>query len=122
MARRETAETLLIEDGEWMHCPFCGSEYTHVDSVTIGMRGREDGPAFVRTIDVMTGARSEAEEPVLEFSRRRQWLEIHIDCEFCAGGSVALAQVKGVTECTLVPADGSINRNPTQGTFYDGPR
>ncbi|MEU6563145.1 hypothetical protein [Nocardia nova] len=91
-----------------MACPGCGGAYTHIDIVRAGVR-KEDAPVVAVELDTENGRFDFA--PTAEptgvddpRSSRRNWIELVIDCEGCAGGSLFLAQHKGVTRTRYMPA------------------
>lgn len=87
-----TAISLGLDDQ--LLCPFCGFEYTHIETVRIGAR-QEDDPVYLIAVKPDTArieAAYSAEEPP---SSRRSWVELVVDCEGCPGGSIVIAQHKG---------------------------
>ncbi|WP_432945824.1 hypothetical protein ACQPXM_06605 [Kribbella sp. CA-253562] len=87
-----TAISLGLDDQ--LLCPFCGFDYTHIETVRVGAR-KEDDPVYLIAVEPST-ARIEAaystEQPP---SSRRSWVELIVDCEECPGGSIVIAQHKG---------------------------
>lgn len=96
------------EDG-WLLCPFCGGDYTHVSLVKVGAR-REDEAPYLITVETVTGAVDEMPAFGEPLSSRRGWVELTVDCEGCAGGSLLLAQHKGQTLLETHPAPGDSRR------------
>ena len=96
-----------------MLCPFCGANYTHLDEVSFGYREsfggprREDAPVNTATFNARAGELRLSSQRPVEYSGRRHWIELHVDCESCPGGTIVLAQHKGVTQFTLVPREGN---------------
>lgn len=91
-----------------MHCPFCHREMTHIDDVSIAYRAEnissyqpEDGRLVGVTLDAKRGELRSGKKPQENYSRRRHYVELHIDCESCDGGSIIFAQNKGATEIYL---------------------
>lgn len=89
-------------DDDLLACPSCASEYTHIDKIRAGVR-REDRDVTAVELDMEEGQFNFApyqggETP----SSRRHWLEIVIDCEQCSGGTLILAQHKGVTQTRYI--------------------
>jgi hypothetical protein len=97
-------------DANDLACPSCGWAYTHIDKIRAGVR-REDRLVTAVELDMEEGqfdfAPFEGDETP---SSRRHWLEVVIDCENCPGGTLILAQHKGVTRTQYVPA------KPADGT------
>lgn len=93
-----------------MACPGCGGAYTHIDIVRAGVR-KEDAPVVAVELDTQNGRFNfgPAPEPsgTDPRSSRRNWIELVIRCEGCDGGSLFLAQHKGVTRTRYVPAQES---------------
>jgi hypothetical protein len=85
----------LGPDNSELLCPWCGSEWTHIEVVKVGARG-EDKPPWLLTIHAVSG-KVEEMPAFEEVSSRRQWVELVIDCESCKGGTIAFAQHKGMT-------------------------
>jgi len=80
-------------------CPRCGEHETHVEKIRAGVRGEDTQPTIV-DLDIVWGKLEftpYSDEMYIERSRRRQWLELVIECEHCEGGTLVLAQHKGVT-------------------------
>ncbi|WP_067842255.1 hypothetical protein [Nocardia lijiangensis] len=93
-------------DDNDLACPNCGWAYTHIDKVRAGVR-TEDAPITFVELDIVEGQfgfKPRRYEGTETPSGRRQWLEIVIDCEQCAGGTLVLAQHKGVTQTRYIPA------------------
>lgn len=89
-------------DDNDLACPSCGWAYTHIDKIRAGVR-REDRDVTAVELDMEEGRFTfepykGGETP----SSRRHWLEIVIDCENCAGGTLVLAQHKGVTQTQFI--------------------
>jgi hypothetical protein len=82
-------------DNDELICPWCDQEWTHVEEVKVGVRG-EDKPPWLLTVNAVTGDITEM-PGFEEKSTRRQWVELVIDCEQCAGGTIVFAQHKGMT-------------------------
>lgn len=91
-----------IDEHGRLHCPFCDGDYVHLDLVHIGAR-QEDKPPYRISVDAVAGTVDEAPAFGEPLSRRRQWVELVVNCEFCPGGSVVLAQHKGQTEVSVRP-------------------
>ncbi|WP_146101028.1 hypothetical protein [Nocardia nova] len=92
-----------------MACPGCGGAYTHIDIVRAGVR-KDDAPVVAVELDTRNGRFdfAPADEPSGSNdprSSRRNWIELVIRCEGCDGGSLFLAQHKGVTRTQYVPAE-----------------
>lgn len=84
---------------EYLRCPRCGALETHLEKIRAGIRGEDDQPTLV-DLDIVSGSLTFTpydDENHIERSSRRQWLELVIDCEHCEGGTLVLAQHKGVT-------------------------
>lgn len=89
-------------------CPFCHEDMTHVDEASAGFYSGSDYDngsyrANTATFNATNGTVENGTETDLTYSSRRHWLEVHIDCELCDGGSIVFAQCKGATEVFLVP-------------------
>jgi hypothetical protein len=85
------------------NCPFCGDNYTHINTIRLGVR-EEDRPITYITINAVTGALAIRPSTDLSgASSRRQWLELDWSCEQCAGGTELLSQHKGETYRELRP-------------------
>ena len=93
------AAPLTFDHQPALKCPFCPSEYVHIELVHVGAR-REDQPPYLITVDAIAG--QVRENPAYEArSSRRQWVELVVNCEGCDGGSIVLAQHKGQTLVNL---------------------
>lgn len=84
-------------------CPFCGDDATHIDEISSGWRSQEDGDVHTATFSAISGTLVEGPDTKLNYSSRRHWFEIHVDCEQCEGGNIIMAQHKGGTEIQLIP-------------------
>lgn len=112
----QVPETVLRSDGGNLLCPRCGSDVTHIDEVSAGVRrGGEDSAVQAMTFSAVTGETRGPVHTDLAHSPRRHWIEIHIDCELCPGGSLILAQHKGSTRVSWVPVPSARvpNNQPT---------
>lgn len=101
---------LRVTDYGALLCPFCGFNCTHVDEVSAGIplpSGCAPPHAAV-TFSAVTGKVEGGPQTDLAYSRDRHWLEIHIDCEGCPGGTIILAQHKGETRVSMVATAKSV--------------
>ena len=74
---------------------------------------QQDKTPHKATFDAVNGVlklHGEAEE---EYSSRRHWVGLVIDCEQCPGGALVFAQHKGATEVVKVPTN-AISPTPAQ--------
>lgn len=105
-----------------LHCPACGSDYTHQSVVTVNARPKEDGPGVAVMVDV-SGLVTQG--PLLPpgFVGRRQDLHIRFECEQCDGGfRLWIAQHKGRTflSSTYARVDrGAAPFNEARGAVVD---
>jgi hypothetical protein len=124
---------LSVESGsEYLVCPFCKPSdvpptCTHIDEVTGGYyEGKDydcgDQRAAARTFRAVNGTISDEIYTDLRYSSRRHWVEIHIDCEFCYGGSLVLAQCKGSTQVFLVPNPEPVSARESPPHYAGQPR
>ncbi|WP_068275537.1 hypothetical protein [Aldersonia kunmingensis] len=92
-----------LSEGRAMACPFCGVEHVHVEEVTAVKEGYGGGHRAV-TVNAHSGTVREkvVYNPVSYAKADGFWIELHIDCRLCRGGSLVLAQDGGATEWKLV--------------------
>jgi hypothetical protein len=86
-----------------LKCPFCNEDYIHLEIIRVGAR-QEDQPAYLITVDAVAGTVQEQPAFEGELSDRRHWVEMQVNCEMCAGGSIVFAQHKGQTLVSTRPA------------------
>lgn len=89
----------LSECGDWLLCPKCGEEYTHLDDVYVAGRQREDGDVTPVHVDSSGALQSGASVslPVSDVGRRHV-ISIKGSCETCgAEFAIEFKQHKGVT-------------------------
>lgn len=106
VSRIKTGPPLQVGNDEYLQCPFCGGSCTHLDAVSCGYHTSYDNgssPVATATMRGTVGQLVSGAYTDLDYSERRHWIELHIDCETCDGGSVVFAQHKGSTEVYLVP-------------------
>lgn len=106
--RATTGTVLALSDNGVMLCPFCSDDLTHVDEISAGYFPGDDydqgaTSASTATFNATNGEVRQGPMTDLRYSDRRHWVEIHIDCEVCHGGTLVLGQCKGFTEIYLVP-------------------
>ena len=99
---------LQVDASGCLVCPFCNDIATHLDQVSAGYPSPSDydeGSFDYRTatFSAVTGEVTHGPLTELKNSSRRHWLEIHVNCETCPGGTIILAQNKGATMVSLVP-------------------
>jgi hypothetical protein len=94
--REPAAAPLQFDHQAALLCPFCNFEYVHINTVNIGARG-EDGPPYRISVDAVAGAEREDPEFGEALSSRRHWVELIVECENCASGSIVFAQHTGQT-------------------------
>lgn len=99
---------LQVDQEGVLFCPFCGDITTHLDQVSAGYPSPSDYDTGsfeygTATFSAVTGKVTHGPLTKLKYSSRRHWLEIHIGCENCPGGTIILAQNKGATMVKLMP-------------------
>ena len=95
----------LFYGDDVMLCPSCAEPYVHIDEVVFSYR-QEDKTPHKATFDAVDGVLRLHGAAPEEYSSRRQWVGLVINCECCDGGMLVFAQHKGVTHVIEVPTKG----------------